>query len=102
MSHNLSEIIEYLRYDLKLHKIKNKTSNDENMIEKNKKKIPYYEGFKGEITAAEKEKYLIKGKYDIIGTDLVKITELPLGTWTDDYKECLEGWSNNKNIKILL
>jgi DNA topoisomerase-2 len=33
---------------------------------------------------------LIKGKYEVVGPDKIRITELPIGTWTDDYKEFLE------------
>ena len=51
---------------------------------------PYYEGFKGEIKKIEDQKYLIKGCYKIISAREVQITELPIGTWTDDYKEFLE------------
>lgn len=35
-------------------------------------------------------KYLIKGTYEIVADRKVRITELPIGTWTDDYKEFLE------------
>jgi len=35
-------------------------------------------------------KYLIKGTYEIVAERKVRITELPVGTWTDDYKEFLE------------
>ena len=53
---------------------------------------PYYEGFKGTITALNdaKTKYLVKGCYEVISPKQVRITELPVGTWTDDYKEYLE------------
>ena len=51
---------------------------------------PYYEGFKGEIKKIEEQKYLIKGCYKILSAREVQITELPIGTWTDDYKEFLE------------
>ena len=53
---------------------------------------PYYEGFKGTITALNetKTKYLVKGTYEVISAKQVRITELPVGTWTDDYKEYLE------------
>jgi DNA topoisomerase-2 len=53
---------------------------------------PYYEGFKGTITALNdtKTKYLVKGSYEVISAKQVRITELPIGTWTDDYKEYLE------------
>jgi DNA topoisomerase-2 len=39
---------------------------------------------------AASAKYLIKGTYEIIADRKVRITELPIGTWTDDYKEFLE------------
>jgi DNA topoisomerase-2 len=54
---------------------------------------PYYRGFKGAIYAVDetRKKYLIKGVYEISGPDKIKITELPVGTWTQDYKEFLEG-----------
>ena len=35
-------------------------------------------------------KYLIKGTYEIVADRKVRITELPIGTWTDDYKVFLE------------
>jgi len=52
---------------------------------------PHYRGFKGTIEE-EKEtsgKYIIKGVYTV--KDLqVTITELPIGMWTDTYKQFLE------------
>jgi DNA topoisomerase-2 len=40
--------------------------------------------------ASASAKYLIKGTYEIVAERKVRITELPVGTWTDDYKEFLE------------
>lgn len=53
--------------------------------------IPYYEGFKGTITATEKHKYLVKGVYQKVDNDTIRITELPVGTWTMPYITFLEG-----------
>ena len=53
--------------------------------------LPYYEGFKGEIRPLSDSKYLIKGKYEVLNDKQVRITELPVGTWTDDYKQMIEG-----------
>jgi DNA topoisomerase-2 len=53
--------------------------------------IPYYEGFKGSITPMAESKYLIKGTYEKIGDDSIRITELPIGTWTMPYATFLEG-----------
>ena len=52
---------------------------------------PYYEGFCGTISPISATKYLIKGKYEIVNTKSVRVTELPVGVWTGDYKEYLEG-----------
>lgn len=60
---------------------------------------PYYEGFKGTITKLNNSKYLIKGCYDIISTKQVRITELPIGTWTDNYKQDLENLIDKGNGK---
>jgi DNA topoisomerase-2 len=52
---------------------------------------PYYEGFKGTIQKISEEgKYLFKGKYEKMGSDKIRVTELPVGYWTDDFKEYLE------------
>ena len=48
--------------------------------------VPYYEGFNGSIeNVGYKNKYLVKGKYNLIDDNNIHITELPIGTWTDDY-----------------
>jgi DNA topoisomerase-2 len=52
--------------------------------------IPYYEGFTGTIIKIAESKFLIKGKYEKVGTDKIRITELPVGLWTDDFKEYIE------------
>jgi len=53
---------------------------------------PYYEGFKGTVTKCtdNDKKYLIKGVYEKIDNDTIKITELPIGTWTMSYTSFLE------------
>ena len=66
--------------------------------------IPYYEGFKGKITKISENKFLIKGVYEKIGIDKIRVTELPVGYWTENFKELLEylmnpGEDKNK-IKI--
>jgi len=52
--------------------------------------MPYYEGFTGTISKISDGKFLVKGKYETLGADKIRITELPVGTWTDDFKEYLE------------
>ena len=53
--------------------------------------VPYYEGFKGSVCAIDAQKYLIKGCYEKVAEDKIRITELPVGTWTMTYISMLEG-----------
>jgi DNA topoisomerase-2 len=53
--------------------------------------VPYYQGFKGTIRKYGENKYLVRGCYEKIGDDKVRITELPVGTWTMPYITMLEG-----------
>ena len=52
--------------------------------------VPYYEGFKGSIKKIESHKFLIKGLYEKVAEDKIRITELPVGTWTMPYITMLE------------
>jgi DNA topoisomerase-2 len=59
---------------------------------------PYYLGFKGTIEKTEKNAYISKGIYKWLDDSTMEITELPIGTWTEDYKEMLENMiTNNQN-----
>jgi DNA topoisomerase-2 len=86
MCYNPLEIISYLKHKL--------TNNEEDINNKEDLSkidfIPYYEGFKGDISKIGEGKYLIKGTYEKIGPDKIKVTELPVGFWTEDFKELLE------------
>lgn len=54
--------------------------------------VPWYYGFKGKITLDEANGVCtMTGVYKIISENTVEITELPIGTWTGDYKEFIEG-----------
>jgi DNA topoisomerase-2 len=53
--------------------------------------VPYYEGFKGSVRKISEQKYLIKGVYEKLAEDKIRITELPVGTWTMPYVTFLEG-----------
>jgi DNA topoisomerase-2 len=52
--------------------------------------VPYYEGFKGTITEMDEHKFLVKGAHEAVGSDKIRITELPVGTWTLPYTTFLE------------
>jgi len=77
MCYNPAEIIEYLK--CKLAK-----------VEYAKEFVPYYEGFKGSIVKLSNGKFLLKGVYEKLGADKIRVTELPVGFWTEDFKELLE------------
>ena len=53
--------------------------------------VPYYEGFRGSVAKVSGDRWLIKGAYERVGDDAVRITELPIGTGTMSYIEVLEG-----------
>ena len=78
-AYNPATIIEYLKTKLR------GGSNDGVSF------VPYYEGFKGTVSTIDAQKYLIKGRYEKIGEDKIRITELPVGTWTMTYISMLEG-----------
>jgi DNA topoisomerase-2 len=40
---------------------------------------------------------MFKGKYEKIDTDKIKVTELPIGYWTEDFKELLNELQNDKD-----
>jgi DNA topoisomerase-2 len=77
-SYNPLTIVEYLT-----KKLNNKNTKDIDFI-------PYYEGFKGTVQRIADKKYLIKGVYEKIAEDKIRITELPIGTWTMPYTTFLE------------
>ena len=52
--------------------------------------IPYYDGFKGQIPTINDDKFLVRGLYEKVGPDKIRVTELPVGYWTEDFKELLE------------
>jgi len=69
---------------------------------------PYYEGFEGKIIKTEFVnkndekiylKYLFKGNYKIISSDTIRVTELPIGYWTDSFKEDLEDLMDDRKKK---
>ena len=51
---------------------------------------PWYQNFKGIIIKVDDETYVSKGKYEIINSKTVEITELPVGNWTSNYKDFLD------------
>ena len=90
MCYNPLQIINYLESKLK------------NVSESELKSLviePYYKGFKGKIYPCDdtRKKYVIKGCYEILGNDKIRVSELPIGTSTQDYKEFLESLMDTKS-----
>ena len=52
---------------------------------------PHVNGFKGKIIKIDKKNYISKGIYEVLSDTSIRITELPIGKWTDDYKKFLDG-----------
>jgi len=80
-SYNPSEIIGYLKNKLR-------SVGDDSV---NFEFVPYYEGFKGKVAKIGEQKFSIRGVYEKISEDKIRITELPVGTWTMPYTTFLEG-----------
>ena len=87
MCYNPSQIIQYIR-----GKLSDALPDGGALQGGDVEFVPYYEGFDGTIQKISDEgKYLFKGKYEKMGVDKIRVTELPVGYWTDDFKEYLEG-----------
>jgi DNA topoisomerase II len=57
---------------------------------------PWYRGFKGRIESTSKGSYISRGVYELVNSGSVRITELPINTWTEDYIETLDKLSVEK------
>ena len=55
------------------------------------KLIPWYRGFTGVIESIPGEKFKVTGTWTKVDAETLEISELPIGTWTQSYKEMLEG-----------
>jgi len=71
--------------------------------------VPWYRGFKGTIELEEPGRYLTTGLYKRV-LNSIEITELPIGKWTQNYKELLEAmvesgeiidYKNNSDDKVI-
>jgi len=65
--------------------------NIRNIIHEKDYKVmkPWFRGFKGSIIKTGDKTYMSKGIYNVIDQNTIEITELPIGKWTEDYKETL-------------
>jgi len=79
MCYNPLQIIDYLKKKL-----------GQTLEEEPEPFLPYYEGFQGQVTKLSEERFLFKGVYEKVGPDRIRVTELPVGYWTEDFKELIE------------
>jgi len=78
LPYHVPKIVDYLKRKL------NSETTDDILF------TPYFEGFKGRVQHIENGKYLVVGKYSVLEDKRIRVSELPIGTWTDDYKQYLE------------
>lgn len=55
--------------------------------EETKELVPWYKNFRGTIEYFGGGRYVISGELAIMDDDKIEISELPVGTWTQNYKE---------------
>lgn len=58
---------------------------------------PWYSGFTGTIKKIEESRWITTGVYNIEDGNIT-VTELPIGTWTDDYKAFLDKLESENTI----
>jgi DNA topoisomerase-2 len=67
---------------------------------KTKELLPYYKGFKGEITFdSENNRFITRGILEKPNTNVIRISELPIGMWNNKYFEKLDKLVEDKVIK---
>jgi DNA topoisomerase-2 len=49
--------------------------------------MPWYKHFKGVVEKVSDHKYDIRGNYQIIDDNTIRVTELPVGIWAETFKE---------------
>ena len=59
---------------------------------------PWYKGFKGKIQKEAENKFTTTGVFTRINNTTIEITELPVGKWTQTYKEFLDGLVEENEI----
>ena len=78
LSYSVDNLISYLQRKLK-------GESTEDIVFR-----PQYKGFTGTCQEMEGRKYIAKGTYQKLNDKKVRITELPIGHWTDDFKQHIE------------
>ena len=74
------------------------TNEDGNILSMLSELTPWYRGFSGEIVSAGEQKYITKGIIAREGKQ-IQVVELPVGMWTDKFKEHCEDLVADKKLK---
>ena len=53
--------------------------------------VPWFKNFRGTIESIDNQRYVVNGEISNLSDTKVEVTELPVRTWTNSYKEMLEG-----------
>jgi DNA topoisomerase-2 len=86
LSYSPERLIEYLQCKLKNEQDGNLAASD-NVTQFQ----PSYRGFMGSCHEYDNgNKYIVKGTYQKLNDKKVRVTELPIGHWTDDFKQHIE------------
>ena len=59
--------------------------------EEAKPMTPWFKNFRGTIEPLDHQRYVVNGEVASLSDTKIEITELPVKTWTNAYKEMLEG-----------
>lgn len=78
--YNPLDIINYIR----------KLLNNEEINKAKSKLVPWYRLFNGTIVKESTDKFISKGIWKKLNKKQIEITELPIGVWTENYKQFLE------------
>lgn len=66
----------------------------------NVKLIPWFKGYTGDVVRSDETgQVTITGKFEKVNSTTIKITELPIGIWEDDYKSYLLDLEEKGTIK---
>lgn len=52
--------------------------------------VPWYSKFSGTIMKTDENTFMSKGKFKLVNSTTIRVTELPIGVWTEKYLEFLE------------
>lgn len=61
--------------------------------------MPWFRGFRGTIEKIDKNKWLSRGSYTLIGTNKIIIRELPIGMWNSNFTPLLDRLMNGEAYK---